>query len=66
MRAEDDRSQEKLVRRLTTPPFDPDAIVEPKPTSYEKLEEVMGDFLADKDVGRERSEKDLPELWGEK
>lgn len=50
----DDKNHEKLTKKLTTPPFDPLAVPEVKPGSYEKFVEVADEL---QDSGRADTEK---------
>ena len=62
-RAEERKIEDNLVRKLTTPPFDPMAEPEIKPTSYEKLNEIADDLAEDGEAVRGKWSERAPGLW---
>lgn len=63
MEAKDNRSADNLVRRMTTPPFDPLAEQEVKPGSYEKLNEIAEDIWGEGQESKDKWARRGPDLW---
>ena len=62
-KAGDDQAAERLARKLTTEPFDPLAVPESKPSSYEKFIELSEDIRqsGDEEIAKWRERESI--LW---
>ena len=62
-KAEDNRALDRLTRKMLTPPFDPEAFVEPKPGSYEKFTEMAEEIRSSGDEEAVKHQERGSALW---